>query len=227
MTQRASVLASVGLAAAIVSSLVPAWAGPRQAVPHGGGGAMPRASAPSHTMSTATRGGPPRGHVPPRGTANGTAHYGYTHGGVGGYPGYGYGGCYPYWGWGGYWGWGWSGWWGWPGYAYYPPYYGYYGYAPDLPGPSYGPAPIETDVTPGKTEVLLDGSSVGFAKDYDGRWDTLPVASGHHVIEFRKDGYRSLIVEIDARPGAHYRFDDVLVAGEGEDRRSLAPPPPA
>src|SRR5689334_13705978 len=62
------------------------------AVPHGGGGGMGHGVAPSHA---GTRGmPPPRGQVPAHGTANGTAHYGYGYGGYYGYPYYGY----PYYG---------------------------------------------------------------------------------------------------------------------------------
>jgi hypothetical protein len=172
---------------------------------------------------TATR--PPAGG---RQTANGVARYGYGgyygggyygggyYGGGYGYPYYGYP-CYgwgwPYWGWGGYWGWDW-------------PYYGasvgaYYGpsYVADTGGyaPS-GPAVVETDVSPSKAEVLLDGTSAGAAKDFNGTWDELRIEPGRHTITFRKDGYRSLTVTFDAAPGGHYVFDQALAKGEGEEK---------
>jgi len=180
-------------------------------------GAGSRAVAP---RSTATR--PPVGS---RQTANGVARYGYGspyYYGGGGYPyyGYGYGGypCYD-WGWP-YWGWGWYGSYGWPyfgvsvGASYGPTYVvddpG--GYAPT------GPAIVETDVSPSKAEVVLDGAPAGSAKDFNGTWDELRVEPGRHTITFRKDGYRSLTVAFDAAPGGRYVFDQQLAKGEGEDR---------
>jgi hypothetical protein len=97
--------------------------------------------------------------------------------------------------------------------------------AGDGPPPS-GPAVIETEVTPSKAEVILDGEAVGFASDYTGRWDELRVAPGLHTIAFRKQGYRTLTITIDARPGVDYELHDVLVAGEGEDRRTISEPKP-
>lgn len=228
--------------------------GSRASAPRSGGGhhagapahrgaPAPRASAPSggHPSSRATAGtravAAPRGTAPAaRRTANGVARYGYGYGyGYG--TGYGYGyPYYPYWGagygfWGAGWygGWGWGFGWGWPGYGYaaYDPWYGPY---PDTyiatveaPAPT-GPAIVETGVTPSKAGVVLDGETVGFASDYNGRWDELTVAPGPHTISFQDKGYRTLVVTFEARPGAKYVFDDALVPGSGEDHRSLAAP---
>jgi len=217
MRERGSRLAwalALGGSIALTSSLALAA---RQPVPHSGGGGHVGAPA-GH--GTATRSG-----VPPHGQANGTAHYGYggvhVHGGYwGGYWGY------PYWGWG--WGWGW----GWPYYGYYGyPYYGYpyyggypyYSYGPP-PQPS-GPAVIETDVAPKNAQVILDGEAIGNAKDWNGTWDELHIDPGHHTLEFRHAGYRSLVVDLNASPGGFYSFRDTLVAGSGEDRRTVGPPP--
>src|SRR6185436_7407452 len=116
----------------------------------------------------------------------------------------------------GWWGAGWyGGWWGWP-YAYgaYWPYYGAYdggwygpdtGYVSVAPAPS-GPAIVETGVTPSKAVVLLDGDNVGYASDYNGRWDELTVAPGPHTVGFQLSGYRSLVISLDAKPGATYAF---------------------
>lgn len=219
----------------------------------GGGGHAPRAAAPSHGgHGGAYRAAPARGSVPargsipargtatravaPRGTANGVARYGYYNGGGaywGGYPCWGWGGWYPWWGGGWYGGWGW----GWGGYGYgygYGPAYGAYGDvyvastddgdAEDYEPPRSGPAVVETAVSPSKAQVLLDGEDVGFASDYSGRWDELSVAPGHHTITFRAKGYRTLVVELTALPGATYVLKDALVTGEGEDRRTIEPP---
>jgi hypothetical protein len=90
----------------------------------------------------------------------------------------------------------------------------------EAPAPS-GPAIVETDVTPSKAGVVLDGDTVGFASDYNGRWDRLSVVPGTHTIAFQMKGYRSLLITFEARPRATYVFNDALVAGEGEDRRTL------
>lgn len=227
----AQVTGTLVVAAGLLGS--PVQAGSRQPVPHGGGGGG-HASAPhGGGGGMAVHGTATRGAVPPHGTARGVARWGYGYGY--GNSGWGWDG-YPYYGWWSpWWGVGWYGAWGWPGYAYgYGPSYLTYddAYVAEAPPPApHGPALIETGVTPSKAEVLLDGESVGFAADYNGRWDRLSVAPGHHTITFRASGHRSVVVEFDARPGAHYNFDDTLVSGDGEDRRALAaepaPPPQA
>jgi hypothetical protein len=128
---------------------------------------------------------------------------------------------------------GWYGGWYWPGYAYY----GYgpsdqtYSYeddgygSPEAARPSHGPATVVTGVNPSGADVVLDGEAVGFASDYNGRWDKLSVAAGRHTIAFKAKGYKTVIVEFDAHPGATYAFNDVLEAGEGEAHRSLVDPP--
>jgi hypothetical protein len=129
---------------------------------------------------------------------------------------------------------GWYGAWGWDGYYGYPGYGPWYATYADSDAPDaypaespHGPATIETGVSPAKSEVVLDGEVVGFAGDYSGRWDELTVAPGPHTITFRAKGYRSLVVDLDARPGATYAFHDTLAAGEGEERRTLTTAVPA
>jgi len=94
------------------------------------------------------------------------------------------------------------------------------------PAPS-GPAILETDILPSRAEVVVDGQPVGYAKDFNGRWDELELPAGRHLIAFRHDGYRTLEVELEAAPGAMYRLDDQLVRGEGTERRALGARPPA
>src|SRR5262245_22808700 len=197
------------------------------AVPHGGGGGMAHGVAPSHA---GTRGmPPPHGQVPAHGTANGIARYGYGGYYYGGYPYYGYGyPCYGYpyygygyWGWP-YWGFGFYGSWGYPYYGYYPDGGGG-GYAPDEVHPQ-GPATIETKIDPGNAEVILDGESVGYAKDYNGHWDDLKTTPGKHTLSFRSGGYKTLTFDIDAMPGGRYVLDNSLTEGSGEEHRTIAAP---
>jgi hypothetical protein len=86
------------------------------------------------------------------------------------------------------------------------------------------PAVVETKVSPGSSAVSLDGDAVGFASDYNGRWDRLRVTPGRHSIVFRAKGYRSLTIDLEARPGGTYVLSDALVVGEGDDSRTLASP---
>jgi hypothetical protein len=242
-TRKIASIAGSALLAAGLASSVGAWA--RQGTAqrgHGGqgghaghaGGGGHQAGATAHRGGTAMRSAPSsRAYGGSRATATGAARYGHgTASGVARYGyGYGYGypyggyyGCYgyPYWGgWYPWWGVGWYGGWGWDGYGYYGSYVE--SGSEHAPSPQ-GPATVETGVSPAKAEVVLDGESVGFASDYNGRWDELSVAPGPHTITFRAKGYRSLVVDFEARPGATYTFNDTLTAGDGEERRTLAPP---
>jgi hypothetical protein len=158
--------------------------------------------------------------APPQ-RAAGRATYGYG-GGHYGHHGhhYGYYGHGPYYG-GHYylhayaaWPWGW--WYGSPPYRTV-----WRGVDPEVPGG------IETDVQPKKAEVRLDGSFVGQARDYNGRWDVLWVEPGEHVLEFVKDGYMTLRVYLEVSPGTHVRIAERLQQGEGVDPRSTERPPAA
>lgn len=214
--------------AIILAGALGSWAeaGPRQAAPRASRPAS-HAVAMRHGGASLSRSVPPGVHASAPRVANGVARYGYGHGGGSGF-GYPYwGGYYPYWGWSGWWCL--SGWWDWPGYAeyVYGPWYGpgVGSYDAEAAEPPRGPAEIETDVSPSRAEVVLDGEAVGFAADYDGRWDELQVTPGKHTIAFRSQGYRTLTIELEASPAMHYEFNDVLVRGEGEDHRTIAAPP--
>ncbi len=176
----------------------------------------PHASASAHGGGSLVRIAPPAGQPSARRAANGRASYGYGSGGtlwLG----------HPCWG-------GWFPWWGWPGYGDYVTYGPWYGHdvvaydALSAPSPR-GPAIVETDISPSKAEVVLDGESVGYAADYDGRWDELQLMPGRHTIAFRAEGYRTLVIELEALPAARYDFDDVLARGDGEEHRRVAAPP--
>lgn len=136
-----------------------------------------------------------------------------------GYPGWygGYWGAYDPW-----YGWGWHPWYGWYGSAAWavrsvPTFVVA---ARDAGEPGW----IETDVRPGKARMYLDGEDVGFAKDYNGVWDVLEVSPGRHTIEFRRDGYRTLRIDVDVDGGGVYRIDRRMSRGEGEDPASVILP---
>ena len=161
--------------------------------------------------------------------AVGRATYGYGghsghghHGGYYGHAGYGYGYShysspyyYPYfayasppWGW----------WYGGSPYRGFP-----YKIDPDAPGA------VETHISPKKAVIHVDGEYVGQARDYNGRWNLLWLDSGDHVIEFSKDGYKTLRRHVDVQAGMHTRIAERMEKGDGLDPRSTeraaAPPP--
>jgi hypothetical protein len=176
----------------------PTVAGPGQPPGHGGGTGHP----PGH--------GGGGGHPP-------------GHGGGGHPPGHG-GGYYPYYpygywgvsvGWGG---WGWGGWWG-PGWGW-GPYWGWgspFAYQA-VPVGGEGPqlAAVDTDVDPEHARVLLDGTLIGVADDFDGYPDYLYLKPGHYTLEFQLQGYASHKLEIDAQPGGYFPINLKLERIKGE-----------
>jgi len=87
-------------------------------------------------------------------------------------------------------------------------------------GHSAAPAAVETDVHPGKATLRVDGEDVGRAKDFNGTWDRLTIASGKHVFEFAAEGYTTLRTTIQLQPGRLYRIDHDLTKGTGVDDRT-------
>jgi hypothetical protein len=106
-----------------------------------------------------------------------------------------------------------TGWPGWVGWWYPPPPAGVY-------GPEYVPADaaIDTDIHPEEAEVWLDGHYIGIADQFDGFPRYLRVAPGEHRLEFRLEGYRSLVVDLDARTGRLYGLDRWLRQGRGPEQ---------
>jgi hypothetical protein len=86
------------------------------------------------------------------------------------------------------------------------------------------PGAIETDVSPKKAVIQVDGEYVGQARDYNGRWNLLWLDAGEHVLEFRKNGYMTLRRYIDVQAGRHARIAERMEKGEGLDPRSTEPP---
>lgn len=104
--------------------------------------------------------------------------------------------------------------------GHYRPYYGGYSspyYGGGYYGPSYSQrysrysspdwAAIDTDISPEEAEVYLDGEFIGSADNFDGYPDFLYLTPGSHVLEFRRDGYETRSIEIDARPGEKLDLD--------------------
>ncbi len=144
----------------------------------------------------------------------GYPRYGFSFGygpGWWGYGGYGYGGY----GYGGYGSWGYP----WPAYA--PAVYSTY--------PSYPPDVgwADTDISPGKASVYLDGEYVGIADNFDGFPSYLSVKPGRHTIEFRHAGYRTMTRSVRVPEGVVLRFNADLERGPSEPHDSVTIQPDA
>src|SRR5215813_12618775 len=145
------------------------------------------------------------------GSASAAVHRVPQYGGGGGGGGHDHGGHGHFYG-----GW-YGGYYGYPFayYGYYGPYYGYgyYGPYPYYPAePDY--AIVDCDVDPEEAKVYLDGVRLGEADDFDGFPQYLTIPTGHHVLEFRRHGYQSLRIELDANPGVYYDVYRKLYAGD-------------
>ena len=113
---------------------------------------------------------------------------------------------YPRFGWGVY-------------YSYGPaPYYGY----AQIP-PRDG-APVELHVSPRKSTVIVDGTNVGQARDFNSRAYPMWLKAGTHELELSYKGYQTLRVKFEVRRGRAYRVHYELNEGQGIDPRSSRAP---
>ncbi len=104
----------------------------------------------------------------------------------------------------------------------------YYSTGPYGPPPSYGygqvrprnTAPVELHVSPRKATVVVDGTNVGQARDFDSRAYPLWLKAGTHDIELSYRGRQTLRVRFDVKRGSAYRVHYDLRDGEGLDPRS-------
>jgi hypothetical protein len=125
-----------------------------------------------------------------------------------------------YFGWGPYWGpyWGprWGGYWdGW-----YGPRFGYTTVYP-RPGAVYGA--LDTDISPERAEVWLDGERIGVADDFDGFPDYLWLEKGTYDVVFYLPGYKTLARQYSIYPGLVVDAGDRLERGEAIHPSDLGP----
>jgi hypothetical protein len=153
-----------------------------------------------------------------------TGSRGGYHGGGGWYGGGGYYGGY-YGGyhrnyWGPYWGWGWWGWW--PGDDYYG-YYPGYNY-PRYYGDRYDreTGALDIDVSPGKTEVWIDGRYTGTADDFDGFPQYLWLDKGVYDLVLYREGYTTIARQVTVYGGSVVSIDDRMQRGESVKPQDLA-----
>jgi hypothetical protein len=160
------------------------------------------------------------------GTHHGPSRQPSHHGNGGFHGGRGGRGYYPY-GYGyGYWpglsiglGWGWDGWGGW-GYPWGYPYGSGYGYGP---GYGYGEydrysrddmGALDLDISPGDTEVYINGEKLGTVDDYDGWPQYLWLPKGTYDVVFYRNGYKTLSRQVSVYPGLVIDMDDRLEQGQ-------------
>lgn len=205
-----------------------------------GGGRAPSSPPPSYSPPSSSGGSEPRVAVPRSGggsdesgtrqrphNPSGRGRGDWRDGGSGWYgPGW-YGGWYgpryyPYFG--PYWGWGWGSWW-WDDYYYYG-----YGAGPYHRNPwrdryydRYGTAgALDIDVSPGKTEVWIDGRYTGTADDFDGFPQYLWLDRGVYDVVLYREGYKTIARQITVRSGQVISIDDRMQQGESVRPEDLA-----
>lgn len=140
------------------------------------------------------------------GSNSGGSGGGHGHGGGhwGGYYGPGY---YPY----GHWAW-WGTWW--PGYVYYD--------GPYVSRRREEAGALDIDVSPGKTEVWVDGNYVGTADDFDGFPTFLWLPADTYDVAFYREGYRTLTRQYTIYAGLIIDVEDHLEPGESIRPEALA-----
>lgn len=124
-------------------------------------------------------------------------------------------------------------------YGYYRPYRHYrYGYGHRY-GHGYGYGPryrfyrgeetlggLDLNVRPRKAEVFVDGKYVGLAGQYDG-WPTyLWLESGNHQVILHREGYETVVREIEIQADLVADLKVRMVEGEATDPETLMPPEP-
>jgi hypothetical protein len=68
-------------------------------------------------------------------------------------------------------------------------------------------AVVDTDVAPEHARVLLNGTQIGLADDFDGYPDYLYLKRGHYTLEFQLQGYTAQKLELDVEPGQMFPID--------------------
>jgi hypothetical protein len=68
-------------------------------------------------------------------------------------------------------------------------------------------AVVDTDVSPEHARVLLNGTQIGIADDFDGFPDYLYLKRGRYTLEFQLQGYTAQKLELDVSPGQMFPID--------------------
>lgn len=75
---------------------------------------------------------------------------------------------------------------------------------------------VDTDISPERALVVLDGELIGTADDFDGFPDYLYLEPGRYTLEFKLTGYKSLSLEIEAEEGRFFPLKMKLERQAGE-----------
>jgi hypothetical protein len=121
----------------------------------------------------------------------------------------------PYWGasWGGYWGSYWDPYW-------YGPRLGYTVVYPRA-GEAYGA--LDTDVSPERAEIWVDGRKVGRADDFDGFPSYLWLAKGTYDVAIYLPGYKTIARQYSIYPGLVIDVEDRMEPGDAVHPLDLGP----
>lgn len=95
----------------------------------------------------------------------------------------------------------------------YDPYWGPWGsypyaYAYPRAYNAYPHASIRTDVTPKEAEVYVDGYYAGHVRQFDGVFQSLPVAPGGHTITLYLDGFRTFSEDVYVQPDSTFKLSE-------------------
>jgi hypothetical protein len=126
-----------------------------------------------------------------------------------------------YLGWGPYWGATWGGYWS----GYWDPYwYGpRFGYTTVYPraGETYGA--LDTDLSPERAEVWIDGRKIGVADDFDGFPSYLWLERGTYDVVFYLPGFKTIARQYSIYPGLVIDVEDRMERGEAVHPLDLVP----
>jgi hypothetical protein len=90
----------------------------------------------------------------------------------------------------------------------------------NLPGAPANVARLGLHVSPRKADIIIDGSDLGEARDYDPDFHPLWLTPGDHLLELRHPGYQTLKVRLLAVKGEESALHYKLKRGSGLDERS-------
>lgn len=125
---------------------------------------------------------------------------------------------YPY-GYYGYWP---SFWWGWWDYPYYPYGYGPYGHGEPRYYGRGDVGALDFDVSPGRTEIFLDGEYIGKVDAFDGWPRYLWLPKGTYDVVLYLDGFKTIARQITIYPGSMIDLDDRMEPGESVRPEDIA-----
>jgi PEGA domain len=83
---------------------------------------------------------------------------------------------------------------------------------------------LEIDIEPGGAFVKIDGKAIGRARDFSSEASALSLAEGTHEVEIYRDGYMTLLLNLEIQAGGYYRLEERLFEGTGLDPRSSDQP---